>query len=83
MKLTLLIDQLIRQNPELVNQPAYLMLEVWDRQGLRLHPQQRNMILNGEVASTESIARAARKVKIKYKAEREQIRLRYARLTRR
>jgi hypothetical protein len=71
IKLHNLVEQLIVQNPELANNSKYLLAEVWDRQGLRLYPPQREALLSSEIASAESVARAARKARSKIKAAKE------------
>lgn len=73
-----LVEQLIRQNPELAKNTAYLILEVWDRQGLKLYPNQRDLFLKGNLAASESISRSSRKVKLKMKSEQQRAREQYA-----
>jgi len=73
MKNTLndLVEQLIRQNPDLADNPVYLVVEAWRRQGLKLYPHQREMLLNGALTGAEAIGRAGRRAKLKIRQEDE------------
>jgi len=56
------VKAVTRKNPTTKTTPKYLMLEVWERQGLRFYPHQRELFLSEAISSPESIARARRKV---------------------
>lgn len=60
-----LVEKLIAQNPELMSNPKHLLLEVWDRQGLRLYPHQRDVFLAADTAAAEAVTRASRRVRRK------------------
>jgi hypothetical protein len=49
---------LIDQNPDVLKNKNYLIMSVWEKQGLQLHPNQREAILN-DCSPTASILRAA------------------------
>lgn len=71
MNLNDLVEQLIRQNPELSDNPTYLVVEAWRRQGLKLYPHQREALLSGKLAPAEAIGRAGRRAKTKIREEDE------------
>jgi len=56
-----IVDKLCEKNPNLQHNPAYLMLEVWDVQGLRLYPGQRELFLSGNLSTSEGISRQLRR----------------------
>jgi predicted nucleic acid-binding protein len=55
------IENLADANPEVEGNPVYLILEVWDRQGLKFYPYQRDMLMSGDLYSPESILRELRR----------------------
>lgn len=61
--LNTLVEELIRQNPELADNPSYLVIEAWRQQGLKLYPHQRELLLSGKLAAAEAIGRAGRRAK--------------------
>jgi len=80
MKTTLndLVEQLVRQNPELAKNPMYLVLETWSKQGLELYPHQRELLLSKTLAGAEAVGRAGRRARIKIQKENEKKRQRVA-----
>ncbi len=66
-----LVENLIRQNPDLADSPIYLIVEAWRQQGLKLYPHQREVLLSGKLAGAEAIGRAGRRAKIKIREEDE------------
>ncbi len=58
-----IIDMLCDKNPNVEDNLMYLVTEVWDIQGLKLYPNQREKLLSGELFPPDGIARQLRRYK--------------------
>lgn len=63
MSIKEIVQSLVTKNPELRNDMAYLVVSVWEAQGLGFYPHQRELLLSAELCTSEVIARTFRKTR--------------------
>lgn len=56
-----IVAKLCEKNPDLEKNQMYLLVEVWDYQGLKLYPAQRELLLSGELSTANGISRELRR----------------------
>ncbi len=58
-----IVAKLCEKNPDLENNQTYLLIEVWDYQGLKLYPAQRELLLSGKLSTANGVSSESRRYK--------------------